>query len=364
MADPRLILVGGFLGAGKTTLLWEAARRLAEAGHRTGLITNDQSPELVDTALLARSGAEVREVAGSCFCCDFDGLSGAVQSLLDSGSGIVIAEPVGSCTDLTATIMQPLMELRPDIRHSPLTVLVDPWRALEVLNRVPTAMNPNAHYILRMQMEEADVILLNKTDTLSAAERDSLLSGLAAAFAQSRVSGISALGCEGVDEWLEHVLECDEGGRRIAEVDYDRYAEGEAALGWLNAVVELAPAKAQTDFWGPSLRVLDGIYAALLDRGSEIGHIKAALEARAGQRSASLTRLGGPVRVPDYSPLRGRSARLLLNLRVQIAPAELETLTRQALNALTQEAVQFRIAGFSCISPGRPTPTYRYGGKV
>ncbi|MEI8376830.1 MAG: GTP-binding protein, partial [Planctomycetota bacterium] len=46
----RLILVGGFLGAGKTTMLWEASRRLVERGLRVGLITNDQAPELVDTA--------------------------------------------------------------------------------------------------------------------------------------------------------------------------------------------------------------------------------------------------------------------------------------------------------------------------
>ncbi len=53
----KLILVGGFLGAGKTTLLWEAARRLGAAGQAVGLITNDQAPDLVDTAFLSRSGA-------------------------------------------------------------------------------------------------------------------------------------------------------------------------------------------------------------------------------------------------------------------------------------------------------------------
>jgi len=52
MKTTRLILVGGFLGAGKTTLLWEAAQRIINGGQRVGLITNDQAPELVDTAIL------------------------------------------------------------------------------------------------------------------------------------------------------------------------------------------------------------------------------------------------------------------------------------------------------------------------
>ena len=44
-------MVGGFLGAGKTTALLRAAERLTARGLRVGLITNDQSGGLVDTAI-------------------------------------------------------------------------------------------------------------------------------------------------------------------------------------------------------------------------------------------------------------------------------------------------------------------------
>lgn len=72
MKTTRLIVVGGFLGAGKTTLLWEAARRLMKQWLNVGLITNDQAPELVDSALLSLNNLHVAEVSGSCFCCNFD----------------------------------------------------------------------------------------------------------------------------------------------------------------------------------------------------------------------------------------------------------------------------------------------------
>lgn len=81
MNPTRLILVGGFLGAGKTTLLWEAAQRIINSGQRVGLITNDQAPELVDTALLSRNDVKVAEVSGSCFCCNFDGLINAMKQV-------------------------------------------------------------------------------------------------------------------------------------------------------------------------------------------------------------------------------------------------------------------------------------------
>lgn len=107
----RMILVGGFLGAGKTTLLWQAASRLAAHGRRVGLITDDQAPDLVDTGFLSRQGMPVQEVSGSCFCCNFPGLIQAAETLQhDVKADVLIAEPVGSCTDLSATILQPLKD--------------------------------------------------------------------------------------------------------------------------------------------------------------------------------------------------------------------------------------------------------------
>ena len=56
MAKARYIMVGGFLGAGKTTALLRLAERLRGEGRTVGLITNDQSVNLVDTAMLAEAG--------------------------------------------------------------------------------------------------------------------------------------------------------------------------------------------------------------------------------------------------------------------------------------------------------------------
>jgi G3E family GTPase len=58
MRKPQLIVVGGFLGAGKTTLIWQAARRLTAMGRTVGLVTNDQAPDLVDTAIHERLNRE------------------------------------------------------------------------------------------------------------------------------------------------------------------------------------------------------------------------------------------------------------------------------------------------------------------
>ncbi|MBI2434761.1 MAG: cobalamin synthesis protein P47K, partial [Candidatus Hydrogenedentes bacterium] len=221
-----MILAGGFLGAGKTTLLYGSAKRLARQDRRVGLITNDQAPELVDTTLLVQSGSEVREVAGSCFCCNFNGFLGAVRSLENAGVDHVIAEPVGSCTDLSATIVQPLKELFPAWRVAPLSVLVDPRRVQTVLRTKHPRLHEDAAYILKTQLQEADQIVLAKADLLAAPEREELLAYLAEEFPGARPTHLSALTGEGVDTWLESVLEDTTGGLRITAVDYERYAQG------------------------------------------------------------------------------------------------------------------------------------------
>ena len=130
-------------------------------------------------------------MSGSCFCCDFPALLSQARALRDGfGADVILAEPVGSCTDLSATILQPLKHRHaPEFRLARLSVLVDPHRIDAALDARRGDLHPDAAYILRKQMEEADLILLDKTEALTATE----------------------------------------------DVDYDRYAQGEAGLGWLNA---------------------------------------------------------------------------------------------------------------------------------
>ena len=129
------IMVGGFLGAGKTTAMLRLAEHLTAGGRRVRLITNDQSHGLVDTSIVTARGYPVEEITGGCFCCRFTSLTDAADRLTrDARPDVFLAEPVGSCTDLKATVQYPLRRLYgDDYRVAPLSVLVDPQRAARVL---------------------------------------------------------------------------------------------------------------------------------------------------------------------------------------------------------------------------------------
>src|SRR5262245_41301745 len=115
MKRVRFVMVGGFLGAGKTTTLARLARHYLGRGQRVGLVTNDQAQDLVDTNSLRAQGFPVEEVPGACFCCKFDDLVQRVQCVEQKERpDVILAEPVGSCTDLVATVVQPLKDLYAD----------------------------------------------------------------------------------------------------------------------------------------------------------------------------------------------------------------------------------------------------------
>ena len=86
-------------------------------------------------------------------------------------------------------------------------------------------------------MAESDRLLLNKNDLVDAPERAALLGLLRDAFPHRAIDELSARTGDGIDAWIDDVLAGGEAGSHVVDVDYDRYAEGEAVLGWLNAVL-------------------------------------------------------------------------------------------------------------------------------
>lgn len=365
MSQTRIIFVGGFLGAGKTTLLWRAAELLARRGKRVGLITNDQAPDLVDTKFLAGWGLTVREVAGSCFCCNFNGLIDAAADLRSLDVDVLIGEPVGSCTDLSATILQPLKDrFRGEFVLSPLSVLADPQRLGDVLSDKQDALHASAAYIFRKQLEEADLLVVNKIDTLTSEERRRLEQLVADRFPEAAVRFLSARTGDGVESWLDEVLSTDRSGSRVLDVDYDIYAEGEAVLGWLNAEVRLSAVAGQIGWRAFCEDLLSGLQARFRESRARIGHVKLLLTAVGGYYAGNLTRL-------DSDPiLQGRidgspsQANLILNARVEMPPEELERIVRDLLAKVADGRVQIDIQDLRCLRPGRPRPTHRYRAVV
>jgi len=234
----RFVMIGGFLGAGKTTTMSQLARHYQSQGLNVGIVTNDQAAGLVDTENLRSQGFHVGEVAGACFCCQFDNLIETVSELgADQKPDVLLAEPVGSCTDLVATVIQPIKQLLgAEFEIAPYAVILKPSHGRKILrNEAKAGFSPKAAYILKKQLEEADAILINRIDELEESEIEELAQLVSENCPEVPVIRMSAKTGQGVDGLIELLGQQGDFGRRILDIDYDIYAEGEAELGWLNS---------------------------------------------------------------------------------------------------------------------------------
>jgi len=364
MPKTAYVMVGGFLGAGKTTAVIRMARFLSEQGKTAGLITNDQSFGLADTALARSQGFNVEEITGGCFCCRFNSLMEAADKLsVQQRPDVFIAEPVGSCTDLRAAVSYPLRRLYgEDFEIAPLSVLVDPVRALRVLGLEPgRSFSEKVLYVYDRQLAEADLILINKVDTVDGGRVEKLKAALEERYRQAEVLTISARRGDGLEHWFGRIAEAAMGEGAAPDVDYEIYAAGEALLGWMNATVQLS---AETPFDGN--RTLETLAAELAQTvgESEIAHLKMTLtpdEEGGDIAVANLVRNDGAVELAHRlkSPLA--SGELIVNLRAEEDPDKLRDAALDAFRAWEAEQAGRRAAveHIEHFRPAKPTPTYR-----
>ena len=300
---------------------------------------------------------------GACFCCQFDELVERAGSFdASERPDVILAEPVGSCTDLVATVVQPLKDLYAGrFRVAPYAVLFKPSHGLRILRNEGAGFSPKAAYIFRKQLEEADAIVINRIDEISPTDLDELNRLLDDQFSGTPVLRMSAKTGAGFDV-LEQFLDQDGAfGRKILDIDYDTYAEGEAELGWLNASVRLTSPRpfALDDLL---TEVVTGLRASLVRLGGEVAHLKAiGLDDGGAFGVANLVSSATGPELSLASNSTCREADLVVNARVAVDPDLLNGEVRRVVDAACDTrgiAAEYRQT--QTLRPGRPTPTHRY----
>ena len=360
--NPRFVMVGGFLGAGKTTTVGRLAKQFQSDGLKVGIVTNDQTTDLVDTQLLRSQGFDVGEVAGSCFCCNFNELTSTVERLGASAlPDVILAEPVGSCTDLVATVLRPLTHVyqRP-FRIAPYGVILKPSHGTRILRGDRNGgFSPKAEYIFRKQLEEADFIIINRIDELPVDSVDELEHLLDREFPGRPIVRVSARTGAGFD-LLHELLDRDGAyGRRVMDVDYDVYAEGEAELGWLNCQVQVS-ATHSIELDALLMDLIRGLHAELVAKSAETAHLKAIGLCDGSYAVANAVSNATEPELSLPSNTATCTANVVVNARVAIDPVELESLVRSHIERVAANfAASCSINTMQSFRPGRPVPTHR-----
>lgn len=364
----KLAIIGGFLGAGKTTLILNLAKRYRELGLKVGIVTNDQGSDLVDTEFLKSEGFSVMEVEGGCFCCNFDAFTEKVDELAKINlPDIILAEPVGSCTDLIATIFKPLINnnvfLESYVKtfsYSPLSIVVDPKRIKRVMMEEENSLFPNEiNYLFNKQLEEASLILLNKIDILDEDETKLIINYLKQKYVGTEVIPMSGKDKTGLDYLANLLIDEDMAKIDTLDIDYTIYGRAEAYLGWLNAACYVKLPK-DIDVSRMMLDIIENCQKEFELTHSEIAHLKLYAIAEEDYLKVSLVSLDEK---PDFNKKMEKEQsefNLIINARVNAAPIYLkETIERVVTE--TKDAYQAILQDFKveCFAPSQPNPKYR-----
>lgn len=366
MSKTRFLMIGGFLGAGKTTAIARLARHYTDQGLKVGLVTNDQAYGLVDTETLRAQGFDVGEVPGACFCCKFNDLIETAAALgADGQPDIILTEPVGSCTDLVATVLRPLSHLFGErYELGPLAVLCKPEHGRKILGGGSGGFSPQAAYIFLKQLEESQIIVLNKVDKLEDRKRQELLQLLEQRFPEKMILAASGSNGEGFDALIDAFSAQTDLTDRPLEIDYDTYAEGEAALGWLNSGVKLA---AEKPFSLDEIvqQLVAEFSKTLLAADMEPGHVKVLGAAEQATVIANWVASDEPAELSVASGADVTTADALINVRVHGDPDEVAKLVETAVKQVAQQrGLQAELSEAQYFRPGRPEPTHRYASAT
>lgn len=353
----RIAIIGGFLGAGKTTLATRIGSELKKQDKAVAIITNDQGEALVDTQFSKSLGFDVSEVLRGCFCCKFPDFLRSARTLVSSSRpDIILAEPVGSCTDLLATVVAPLKAIYPnEFEVAPLIIVVDSTRLLSdaVASETP------GDYLRKHQIEEGEIVVISKTDMIPHERLEEMREIIHRINPTATIVPYSSISGTGLAEIVQSVSSDRTSSNRPIEIDYDVYAAAEAELGWYNGRYEVVlPNKRDTyDIAMRILRELSSKYET-----DDVAHVKLMLVSESNALKVSLVCQNVNIDGVKGSRYGSGKCYLTINARVISSPDRLRIAVREAVaSSLTHFDLREESIEDDSFSPSRPRPTYKMG---
>ena len=159
-------VLSGFLGSGKTTLLNRLLAALP-AGMRAAVVVNDFGAVAVDGALVDRGSYAVAELASGCVCCTLSApMQDALAALLDDEQpDTILMETTGLAEPAAFPALFAAPALADRIRLGNVACVVDASTYLRYADHL---------LVLPRQVEQANTVIVNKTDLADAVTQEAV----------------------------------------------------------------------------------------------------------------------------------------------------------------------------------------------
>ncbi len=277
MSERKFAVFSGFLGSGKTTNMISIANTLEKNGIKTALISNDLGASNLVDGLYTSQNCCSGTIAGGCICYQTEALVDRIKRFTDvEGAQLVISDIPGCGVGALEHVYFKLSREYPgEFSLAPFTVICDPLRLRTIIPgekrlHLPVEMD----YLFRTQLLEADVIVLNKIDTVSEEELNVCTAFLRETYPDIPVFAVCAKTGQGIPELAEYIFA---NMARLVEVDTgyggEAFMAAESKLSWYDRRFYI---KADKPFDGNafSSAFIGAVILRLKAAGKNIPHLK------------------------------------------------------------------------------------------
>jgi len=151
-----ITLITGYLGSGKTTLL---RKILQNSSRKLAILMNEFGEIAIDSRIIEGKNVKMAELAGGCVCCSLVGeFEAAVEEILEKVEPEMIVVETTGVAEPDALIVN-IQDSLPQVQLDAVVTVAD----ADAISKFP-----EIGYTGKIQLEVADVILINKTDLVDA----------------------------------------------------------------------------------------------------------------------------------------------------------------------------------------------------
>jgi Ni2+-binding GTPase involved in maturation of urease and hydrogenase len=362
----ELHLIGGFLGSGKTTAIVHAARLLTQRGEHVGIITNEQGKHLVDSGFIHSQGLHALEVTGGCICCNLDDFEERIEEITQQfNPQVLFAESVGSCADLVATVIKPLADYRKSSAEpASLSVFTDSRLLLRYLRGQEMPFSEAVIYIFEKQIEETDLLIINKIDLLSEVETEEIVLLVENRYPRKTIKLQDSHQQNDIEGWL---LLIESAGMKAPgesiDLNYDIYAKGEGSICWLDRVIELSFTHQNSGTH--IVQLVEKVFEGLTQSGGTIAHLKFLADSSQISLKINLTCMDSTFptgAMEEMKKFTGSPVNLTINAMIVGDLTIHASLLDNIITSFCKENnINIKEAAWFDRVPGYPRPTMRIG---
>ena len=339
----KFAVFSGFLGSGKTTTMMALTRYYTARYAKAAMISNDlgEGVTLADHRLAQLSGVDASEITDECICFCHDVLTERLNACYNDGCELVVSDIPGFGVGALEHVYHGLNREYPGrFELAPFTVLIEP-RSVALLRG---GQDADTAQILRAQLMEADLIVLNKIDLLEKARIRSDSAWLAEQYPQAEVLAISAATGEGL-EALSQTLRQKTASLRHPDIDYEDEKLQSAMDRLTEYYLQYRAQVCCNDFDGTAYLadMARGVQSRLFAGGFEIPHMKLlAWEPEGDYAKVDLLGVERPIEITRRFERPCTDVAVVLNANAACPAAELDAAITQAVGE-TSERYQLEL---------------------